>query len=101
VFREAGQADKRAGGQYFYLILNGSRAILVLTLLLPACGPSAGAQTPQYGLWTAISTLLLKVPEQELTFVILGNTDTSPLPTGSAAATWPARPGRGSSSTGS
>jgi len=29
----------------------------------------------QYGLWTAISTLLLKVPEQELTFVILGNTD--------------------------
>jgi CubicO group peptidase (beta-lactamase class C family) len=29
----------------------------------------------QYGLWTAISTLLLKVPERELTFVILGNTD--------------------------
>jgi hypothetical protein len=29
----------------------------------------------QYGLWTAISTLLLKVPEHELTFVILGNTD--------------------------
>jgi CubicO group peptidase (beta-lactamase class C family) len=29
----------------------------------------------QYGLWTAISSLILKVPEHELTFVILGNTD--------------------------
>ena len=29
----------------------------------------------QYGLWTAISSLILKVPERELTFVILGNTD--------------------------
>jgi hypothetical protein len=29
----------------------------------------------QYGLWTAISTLLLKVPEQELTLVIIANTD--------------------------
>ena len=29
----------------------------------------------QYGLWTAISSLLLKVPERELTLVILANTD--------------------------
>ena len=29
----------------------------------------------QYGLWTAISSLLLKVPDRELTLVILANTD--------------------------
>jgi hypothetical protein len=29
----------------------------------------------QYGLWTAISTLLLEVPEHDQTFAILGNTD--------------------------
>lgn len=28
-----------------------------------------------YGLWTAISSLIIKVPERDLTFVVLGNTD--------------------------
>jgi CubicO group peptidase (beta-lactamase class C family) len=28
-----------------------------------------------YGLWTAISSLIIKVPERGLTFVVLGNTD--------------------------
>jgi CubicO group peptidase (beta-lactamase class C family) len=39
----------------------------------------------QYGLWTAISSLIIKVPERELTFVVLGNTDalSAPYPLGS------------------
>ena len=38
----------------------------------------------QYGLWTAISSII-KVPERELTFVVLGNTDalSAPYPLGS------------------
>lgn len=38
----------------------------------------------QYGLWTAISSLIIKVPERELTFVVLGNTDalSAPYPLG-------------------
>lgn len=39
----------------------------------------------QYGLWTAISSLIIKVPERELTFVVLGTTDalSAPYPLGS------------------
>jgi CubicO group peptidase (beta-lactamase class C family) len=38
----------------------------------------------QYGLWTAISSLIIKVPERELTFIVLGNTDglSAPYPLG-------------------
>src|SRR4029079_12790261 len=28
-----------------------------------------------YGLWTAISSLIVKVPDQQLTFVVLANSD--------------------------
>jgi CubicO group peptidase (beta-lactamase class C family) len=28
-----------------------------------------------YGLWTAISSLIIKVPDRQLTFVVLANTD--------------------------
>jgi hypothetical protein len=38
----------------------------------------------QYGLWTANSSLILKVPERQLTFILLANTDglSSPYPLG-------------------
>jgi hypothetical protein len=37
-----------------------------------------------YGLWTAISSLIIKVPSRNLTFVVLANTDelSSPYPLG-------------------
>lgn len=41
----------------------------------------------QYGLWTANSSLILKVPERQLTFILLANTDglSSPYPLGAGA----------------
>lgn len=37
-----------------------------------------------YGLWTSISSLILKIPSKNVTFVLLGNTDalSSPYPLG-------------------